>query len=79
MGLLSDDTNSDAKYNIEKEASKCNKDNAKEWIKSTLSKNNKAAKDLNKKTNQNDGKKTTVKSEKIDTNGFLKKEDKNDI
>jgi hypothetical protein len=32
MGLLSDDTNSDAKYNIEKEASKCNKDNAKEWI-----------------------------------------------
>jgi hypothetical protein len=30
------------------------------------------------KTNQ-DGSKTTTKSEKIDTNGLLKKEDKNDI
>jgi predicted mannosyl-3-phosphoglycerate phosphatase (HAD superfamily) len=38
MGLLSDDTNTDEKYNVEKEASAYNKDNAKEWIKSTLTK-----------------------------------------
>jgi hypothetical protein len=30
MGLLADDTNTDEKYNVEKEASTYNKDNAKE-------------------------------------------------
>ena len=45
----------------------------------TMSKRKKDVKDVvAQKTNQ-DGSKTTTKSEKIDTNGLLKKEDKNDI
>jgi hypothetical protein len=47
MGLLADDTNTDKKYNVEKEASTYNKDNAKEWIKSTLTKRKKDVKDVN--------------------------------
>jgi hypothetical protein len=46
MGLLADDTNTDEKYNVEKEASTYNKDNAKEWIKSTLTKRKKDVKDV---------------------------------
>jgi hypothetical protein len=56
------------------ETSTPNKDNAKEWIKSTLTKRKKDVKDVKdvvaQKTSQ-DGSKTTTKSEKIDTNGII--------
>ena len=69
MGLLPGDTNSDAKYNIHKESKpKSDKQSSdpKNWIKTVLTKNA-------NKTNE------SPEEEKIDTNGLLKKEDKNDL
>lgn len=79
MGLLSDNTDTDAKYNVEQETSSPDKYNAKQWIKSILDKSKKASNKvvvvINKITQNN--KKAQVK--KINTNGLLKKEDKGDI
>ncbi len=73
MGLLPGDTNSDAKYNIDREvASSHNKDYAKEWIKNILAKGEKVVKNaVTKKNIQNEN--------KIDTKSLLKKEDSSDV
>ncbi len=71
MGLLPGDADADAKYNVQKEPKPTvdkKTTDPKNWIKSALSKKNKANAD-----NQDDS------AEKIDTNGLLKKEDKNDL
>jgi hypothetical protein len=75
MGLLPGDANADEKYNIVKESkskSSENKAEPKNWIKAALTKKTKEADDAV------DVKETT-NSDKIDTNGLLKKEDKNDL
>jgi len=73
MGLLPGDADADAKYNVEKpekpkkeKSSKSTKD-PKKWIKA-----------LGKKKQVESAEKETSK-DKIDTNGLLKKEDKNDV
>ena len=70
MGLLPGDTDADAKYNVEKpkkeKSSKSTKD-PKKWIKA-----------LGKKKQVESAEKETSE-DKIDTNGLLKKEDKNDV
>ena len=70
MGLLPGDADADAKYNVEKpkkeKSSKSTKD-AKKWIKA-----------LGKKKQDESAEKETSE-DKIDTNGLLKKEDKNDV
>ena len=72
MGLLPGDADADEKYNITKESKPkkegSEKSSPKDWIKAAIRK-----KDQSKDTEQqdNDG--------KIDTNGLLKKEDKNDV
>jgi multidrug efflux pump subunit AcrB len=63
MGLLPGDVDSDAKYNIVKEEKP-----KKNWIKTALIKKSKRIGDVE-----------NASDKKIDTNGFLKKEDKNDI
>ncbi|HCK61904.1 MAG TPA: acriflavin resistance protein, partial [Gammaproteobacteria bacterium] len=75
MGLLPGDADADAKYNVEKpekpkkpKSERSSKD-PKEWIKAALGKK--------KKTDDNAEKETS--DDKIDTNGLLKKEDKNDV
>jgi len=74
MGLLPGDADADAKYNVEKaqkpkkEKSEKTPKDAKEWIKAALGKKKQA--DDAKKEDSDD---------KIDTNGLLKKEDKNDV
>jgi hypothetical protein len=74
MGLLPGDADADAKYNVEKaekpkkEKSEKSSKDPKEWIKAALGKKKKAD-DAEKETSE----------EKIDTNGLLKKEDKNDV
>lgn len=77
MGLLLNDTDADAKYNVEKETSSPNKNSAKQWIKSILDKSKKMVKKVIVVTKKAQDKTTQVK--KIDTNGLLKKEDKSDI
>ncbi len=75
MGLLPGDANADEKYNIIKESkskSSENKAKPKNWIKAALTKKTKEADDAV-------GVKETTNSVKIDTNGLLKKEDKNDL
>jgi multidrug efflux pump subunit AcrB len=69
MGLLPDDADADAKYNIKKpvkakksKSKKAGKD-PKEWIKTVLGRKNQ----------------TKEAGKKIDTNGLLKKEDKSDL
>ncbi len=82
MGLLADDSDSDEKYNVQKESTSNNKDNAKKWIKGTLDKSKKVVKEVavaTKKVAQDAGEKKTTQAKKIDTNGLLKKEDKSDI
>uniref|UniRef100_UPI0034DE6A38 efflux RND transporter permease subunit n=1 Tax=Candidatus Thiodubiliella endoseptemdiera TaxID=2738886 RepID=UPI0034DE6A38 len=76
MGLLPGDSDSDAKYNIRKKAAtNSNKEeskvNAKEWVQNLINKDNATKKDTDTKPE--------TKSKKIDTNGFLKKEHKDDI
>ncbi len=70
MGLLPGDADADAKYNVEKpkkeKSSKSTKD-PKKWIKA-----------LGKKKQDESAEKETSE-DKIDTNGLLKKEDKNDV
>ena len=69
MGLLPGDADSDAKYNVHKESKpKSDKQSSdpKNWIKTVLT----------KKANKPN---ETSEDEKIDTNGLLKKEDKNDL
>ncbi|HIM54737.1 MAG TPA: efflux RND transporter permease subunit [Gammaproteobacteria bacterium] len=73
MGLLPGDADADAKYNVEKpekpkkeKSSKSTKD-PKKWIKA-----------LGKKKQVESAEKETSE-DKIDTNGLLKKEDKNDV
>ena len=79
MGLLPGDADADAKYNIEKapkaKKEKSDKQNPdpKKWIKAALSKKNKSEKDQSEKAQD------AAKDDKIDTNGLLKKEDKNDV
>jgi predicted RND superfamily exporter protein len=63
MGLLPGDVDSDAKYNVVKEEKP-----KKNWIKTALIKKSKRIEDVK-----------DTSDKKIDTNGFLKKEDKNDI
>ena len=77
MGLILDDVDTDAKYNIKKTSISDSKDkvSAKEWVQ-TILKKGKTDKNITK-DNVN-----TIKpkqSKKIDTNGFLKKEDKGDV
>ncbi|WP_428095779.1 efflux RND transporter permease subunit [Candidatus Thioglobus sp.] len=72
MGLLPGDADSDAKYNIEKkEKPKANKkkNDSNNWVKAALAK--KAKKSNDAKQNEPEA--------KVDTNGLLKKEDKNDL
>jgi hypothetical protein len=70
MGLLPGDADADAKYNITK-PEKTKKDKSskdpKKWIKA-----------LGKKKQAESAEKETSE-DKIDTNGLLKKEDKNDV
>ncbi len=72
MGLLPGDTDTDAKYNVVKtEKSKKEstpKPDPKSWIKAALRKKEKAG-----------GAQEESSNDKIDTNGLLKKEDKNDV
>jgi predicted RND superfamily exporter protein len=74
MGLLPGDADADAKYNVSKpekpkkpKSEKMGKD-PKKWIKAALGKK--------KKT---DNVENETSDDKIDTNGLLKKEDKNDV
>ena len=73
MGLLPGDADSDAKYNVEKpektkkEKSSESTRDPKKWIKA-----------LGKKKQVESAEKETSE-DKIDTNGLLKKEDKNDV
>ncbi len=75
MGLLPSDADADAKYNVEK-APKAKKNKTiqtyvdpKKWIQSMIDKKNAESKES----------KQEVANGKIDTNGLLKKEDKNDV
>ncbi|SFV88824.1 Acriflavin resistance protein [hydrothermal vent metagenome] len=110
MGLLPGDSDSDAKYNIEKHPVSNNNNtgnsnndsqvNAKEWVQTILDKGKIKANDQTNRDNETKVSKkmdddseikseTEVKTEpevdatpkpkKIDTNGFLKKEDKEDV
>ena len=72
MGLLPGEADSDAKYNVNtEEKSKNRKKNTdpKDWIKTALT----------KKSKKSDATENSSEDEKIDTNGLLKKEDKNDL
>ncbi len=74
MGLLPGDSDTDAKYNVEKpvkEKSEKKAPDAKKWIKSALKKNTEKKAEQSSETQEDD--------KKIDTNGLLKKEDKNDV
>lgn len=74
MGILPGDADADAKYNIVKEkkptATKQGSD-PKNWIKTALTKNAKKSDEIEDAQEATD--------DKIDTNGLLKKEDKNDV
>lgn len=89
MGLMPDDADADAKYNVEKTLASDKKDkiNAKKWIQAVLDKSNVSKKDTDvsvedKKIESKKPKEAVEadsKTKKIDTNGFLKKEDKGDV
>ncbi|SFV85875.1 Acriflavin resistance protein [hydrothermal vent metagenome] len=88
MGLLPGDTDADTKYNIEKTTTTSTetKVNAKEWVQDILDKDSIDKKITNPVNNTAKDETQTTKSKsevkepkKIDTNGFLKKEDKDDI
>jgi len=72
MGLLPGEADSDAKYNVnteEKPKNRKKNTDPKDWIKTALT----------KKSKKSDATENSSEDEKIDTNGLLKKEDKNDL
>jgi predicted RND superfamily exporter protein len=86
MGLITSDEDEDEKYNIDKPESF----NAKDIAKKTLNKSKEITQNLIDKKNEIKAKKSSQdntgekkssesKENKIDTNGFLKKEDKGDL
>lgn len=88
MGLLPGDEDIDAKYNIEKEGTSNNnktKVDAKKWVQTILDKGKSDKKITTPEVNGTSQAEETkvndaeIKPKKIDTNGFLKKEDKEDI
>lgn len=84
MGLLPGNADADAKYNVEKIPTSNDNEkkvNAKEWVQDILDKGDTNKKITNPVSDTTEGGATESKSEpkKIDTNGFLKKEDKDDV
>lgn len=82
MGLLPGDADSDAKYNVEKTNKSAHEVKIKRWTQDLVNKSKGFKKKLGMKNNSNQDNvndKEQLESEEINTNGFLKKEDKGDL